>query len=126
MPNDLTVQAITAVRAASDSADVAKTAAYESTPQSAQPATALPIANPTLRFDPSLGLVVIEFRNDSGAVTTSVPSERQIAAYQQWQRTKFGPVPEGMPEPVANATPRPEPRAPATHAAPPARVTKAK
>lgn len=112
MSNDLTVQAITPVRATSDSADAAKAAALGPAPQQVQEAAALPIANPTLRFDPSLGLVVIEFRNDAGAVTTSVPSERQIAAYQQWERTKFGPVPDGMPEPPA-PTPKPAP-APAT------------
>lgn len=38
--------------------------------------------NPTLRLDPALGLVVIEFVSKSGAVTSSIPSQRQLAAYQ--------------------------------------------
>jgi hypothetical protein len=46
-------------------------------------------------LDPALGLVVIQFRNDAGAVT-SIPSERQIEAYQRWQTTQFGPAPNGM------------------------------
>ena len=42
-----------------------------------------------------LGLVVIEFRNDSGTVTTSIPSERQLEAYQRWETTQLGPAPAG-------------------------------
>jgi hypothetical protein len=41
-----------------------------------------PFANPSLRLDPSLGLVVIEFRNDAGTVTRSIPNQRQIEAYR--------------------------------------------
>lgn len=59
--------------------------------------------NPSLQLDPALGLVVIEFLNDSGAVTDSIPSERQLEAYQRWATTHFGPVPNGMP--TMGATP---------------------
>jgi len=52
-----------------------------------------PILNPTLRLDGALGLVVIEFRNDSGAITTSMPSQRQLQAYQRWNATRVGPTP---------------------------------
>jgi hypothetical protein len=46
-------------------------------------ATASPgTPNPTLRLDPALGLVVIEFLSKSGAVTSSIPSQRQLTAYQ--------------------------------------------
>ena len=38
--------------------------------------------NPTLRLDPTLGLVVIEFRDERGAVENSFPTERQLAAYR--------------------------------------------
>jgi hypothetical protein len=55
-----------------------------------------PILNPTLRLDAVLGLVVIEFRNQSGAVTTSIPSQRQLQAYQRWEATRFGPAPYGQ------------------------------
>jgi hypothetical protein len=38
--------------------------------------------NPTLRLDPALGLVVIEFVSKSGAITSSIPSQRELTAYQ--------------------------------------------
>ena len=44
------------------------------------PDPALP--NPSLRLDPALGLVVIEFRNERGGVAASFPTERQLAAYR--------------------------------------------
>jgi hypothetical protein len=75
-----------------------------------------------LRLDAALGLVVIEFRNDSGAVTTSIPSERQIAAYQRWDVTHFGPTPMGRDETTAaapaNATVQPAVHAPPTERRP--------
>jgi len=40
------------------------------------------LPNPTLRLEAALGLVVIEFRNDRGAIETSYPSERQLAVYR--------------------------------------------
>jgi hypothetical protein len=58
-----------------------------------------PVVNPTLRLDAALGLVVIEFRNDSGAITTSIPSQRQLQEYQRWQATRFGPTPAGVAAP---------------------------
>ena len=56
-------------------------------PQSAQPPHPHPgaertLPNPSLRLEPELGLVVIEFRNDSGTIEASYPSERQLAAYR--------------------------------------------
>lgn len=59
--------------------------------------SAPPILNPTLRLDGALGLVVIEFRNNTGAITTSIPSQRQLQAYQRWQATRLGPTPSGQP-----------------------------
>src|SRR4029078_1993284 len=52
-----------------------------------------PILNATLRLDAVLGLVVFEFRNQSGAVTTSIPGQRQLQGYQRWEATRFGPAP---------------------------------
>ena len=53
--------------------------------------------NPSLQLEPTLGLVVIQFRNDAGMVTNSIPSERQLRAYQRWATTQLGPAPRGMP-----------------------------
>jgi hypothetical protein len=55
--------------------------------------TANPTPNPTLELDAALGLVVIQFHNDSGAVTSSIPSQQQINAYRLWQETRIGPAP---------------------------------
>jgi len=40
------------------------------------PAASPGLPNPTLRLDPALGLVVIEFLSKSGSVTSSIPSQR--------------------------------------------------
>lgn len=56
----------------------------------------MPMPNPTLRFDPVLGLVVIEFYSTTGTVTTSVPSQRQLHEYQKWNVTHLGQNPHGI------------------------------
>ena len=38
--------------------------------------------NPDFRFDATTGLVVIEFHNDSGQLTNSIPSQKQLDAYR--------------------------------------------
>ena len=104
MPSEISVQAVAVARSGSDGAIDTKMATASEAPAQAEPAPApSPIINPTLRLDAALGLVVIEFRNDSGTVTTSIPSERQIAAYQRWDVTHFGPTPMGRDETTAAA-----------------------
>lgn len=104
MPSEISVQAVAVARAGSDGAvDPKSTAPSESVAQPEPGPAPSPIINPTLRLDAALGLVVIEFRNDSGAVTTSIPSERQIEAYQRWEVTHFGPTPMGRDEMAAAA-----------------------
>jgi hypothetical protein len=73
----------------------AKAATIE--PQPDHATSSSPIPNPSLRLDPALGLVVLEFRSDTGAVTKSIPSQRQLQAYQKWDATHFGPTPAGAP-----------------------------
>ncbi len=97
MSSDTSIQAVTAVRAGSDGTTEAKMPMISESPPRAEPAPAAsPITNPTLRLDAALGIVVIEFRNDSGAITSSVPSQRQLQAYQKWDVTCFGPTPPGV------------------------------
>jgi hypothetical protein len=99
MPNDLAVQPLTAVRANTEIGSEAK-APVNLPPLQPEPTTNLsPITNPSLRLDPALGIVVLEFHNDAGAVTTSVPSQRQLQAYQKWDVTHFGPTPIGLQKP---------------------------
>jgi hypothetical protein len=96
MSNDLAIQPLNAARTNADIVGDAKAGASQQPPQP-EPAAASPspIPNPSLRFDPALGLVVLEFRGDTGAVTTSIPSQRQLQAYQKWDATHFGPEPTG-------------------------------
>ncbi|HEV7456677.1 MAG TPA: hypothetical protein VGN96_07850 [Roseococcus sp.] len=52
-------------------------------PNSARQDTAPPIApNPSLRIEPTLGVVVFEVRDGAGEVTRSVPTERELRAYR--------------------------------------------
>ena len=55
--------------------------------------------NPRFQFDPTVGLVVIEFHDDQGAVNSTIPSQRQLAAYRNHQATPPGQ--EAPPEPKA-------------------------
>lgn len=60
---------------------------------------ATPIApNPSLRIEPSLGLVVFELRDGAGQVTRSVPTERELRAYRTAALRG-----EGAPAPAAEA-----------------------
>jgi hypothetical protein len=97
MSNDLIVPPVAAAVAASESAGQAKAAVSTAVMEPKQPVASSVGPNPSLQLDPALGLVVIEFRNDAGAVTSSIPSERQLQAYQRWAATHFGPAPPGMP-----------------------------
>ena len=78
-----------------------------------------PFTNPDLRLDPALGLVVIEFHDDAGKLTNSIPSQRQIDAYRRDgqarpARSASGPAPpaQGAPGPdAATASGAPVPNA---------------
>jgi hypothetical protein len=95
MPNDITVQPAATVRPTGDSLGEMKSSPTARAPP--QPMAApLPTPNPTLRLDPALGMVVIEFHDTTGALTTSIPSQRQLAAYQKWSVTHVGPTPSGL------------------------------
>jgi hypothetical protein len=95
MSNDITVQPVATVRPTGDPLGEMKISPTARAPP--QPVTTpLPTPNPTLRLDPALGMVVIEFHNASGALTTSIPSQRQLAAYQKWSVTHVGPTPSGL------------------------------
>ena len=75
------------------------------TPAAAEAKPVQLFANPSFRFDPSVGLVVIEFHDDAGNVENSIPSQRQLAAYRTHQQTLPGQRAPGAPTspPVAMA-----------------------
>jgi hypothetical protein len=45
-------------------------------------ANAPAMPNPALRLDPVLGLVVLQFRDAQGEVVSTLPTERELAAYR--------------------------------------------
>jgi hypothetical protein len=93
MPNDLALPTVTGANAGGDGPAAARVPAAEPPPLDHAGPTASPTPNPTLELDAALGLVVIQFRNDSGAVTNSIPSQQQLDAYRQWQDTRVGTPP---------------------------------
>lgn len=54
--------------------------------------TAFP--NPEITIDPALGIAVLEFRDASGAVVNSIPSQRQIDAYRLAQGAQTATNPQ--------------------------------
>jgi hypothetical protein len=82
MPNDLTIKPIQAKRTTDDSPKSREPDLRDAAPTAN---SIQPYVNPTLRLDAAAGLVVIEFRDTSGKLTSSIPSERQIAAYRSHQ-----------------------------------------
>jgi hypothetical protein len=102
MPNDLTIQSVQSTQAASEATAEPKAAPFPA-PQSGQPAPAgQPYINPSLHLDASLGLVVIEFRDHAGAITSSIPSQRQIEAYRMHQAALPGSQDANPPGPTTD------------------------
>jgi hypothetical protein len=120
MSNNLSVPPVAAAVAAPESAGQTRATPDAAAAEPKRTAASSVGPNPTLHLDPALGLVVIEFRNGAGQVTTSIPSQSQLLAYQRWATTQFGPAPSGMP-PIHTVT-TPKHHAPA---APVARVKEA-
>ena len=90
MANNLSILAVPPLRDSGDTAVLQRSPAFAATPA---PETAKPgklYANPDFRFDPAAGLVVIEFRNDSGKVTNTIPTQRQLDAYRSHQNPPGG------------------------------------
>lgn len=64
------------------------------------------LPNPSLRLDPALGLVVLEFRDQAGR-TATLPTERELAAYRS-ARGRPDPTPP-PPRPGAGTEPQSAP-----------------
>ena len=68
--------------------------------------------NPSMQIDPSLGIVVMEFRDRSGAVTSTLPTQRELDAYRSAQRDGSADHPGTAPRPpapgVAPEAPQPD------------------
>jgi hypothetical protein len=110
MPNELTVGAIQPLPSAAEKAPDPKAEAFVA-PQAPVSAEASQIfVNPTKSFDSTLGLVVLEFRDQSGNVSMSIPSQRQLQAYRLHQQ----PLPGQGHLPPQTSTPPPQEVAPGT------------
>ena len=84
MPSDLSVKAVGPVIGACENPAEPKPDKFMPPAQAPPAAPAVLVANPSFRFDPVSGLVVIEFHDESGDVTTSIPTLRQLEAYRIW------------------------------------------
>jgi len=60
--------------------------------------------NPTLRIEPALGLVVLEFRDQHGEAQT-IPSERELEAYRNAARGIARPGDQISSPPAGNPNP---------------------
>ena len=49
--------------------------------------------NPSFQFDPTVGLLVIDFRDTNGTLTNSTPSQQQLDAYRSHRATPPGEQP---------------------------------
>jgi hypothetical protein len=58
-----------------------------------------PLANPRLRLDPALGMVVLEFRGTPGLPERTIPNAQQLAAYRAAALTG-APMPGQPPAPA--------------------------
>lgn len=81
MPNDMMIPAVQAIASAAEPRPVRSARTTTAEPRAAEPR---PYVNPTLRLDADVGVVVMEFRDDAGRSTT-IPNERQLAAYRAHQ-----------------------------------------
>ena len=79
MSNLLSIQPGLPLRGSGDN-----TAPAQSTEQTAKPAAkpAPLFVNPSFQYDPTVGLVVIDFHDNDGRVSNSIPSQQQLDAYR--------------------------------------------
>ena len=99
MASDISVPRVGAPAAAADAGRVRgggqppRTAVAFAEPPTGGSDAGKPMPNPTLRLDPGLALVVIEFRDGDGKVRETIPTEAQLEAYRASQRASSTPVP---------------------------------
>jgi hypothetical protein len=73
-------QPIVSARNTGTGAPAAASAKFETLPSQSQGTTNL---NPGFRLDPALNLAVLQFFDEKGDVTQTIPSQKQLQAYQQ-------------------------------------------
>lgn len=103
MSNQLSIQS---GQAALGSDAPSGAAAPPKTPAPTPAAKPVPLfVNPSFQFDPTVGIVVIDFHNNSGVVTNSIPSQRQLEAYRTHREALPGEQtpPAPKPPPAGNS-----------------------
>ncbi len=105
MSTELSIHPIPPVIAAGDNAATARSNAQAPSPAAPEAKPVQLFVNPSFQFDPSVGLVVIAFHDDSGKVENSIPSERQLEAYRTHQEALPGQTAPKAPQPVDGKTP---------------------
>ncbi len=88
LSNQLSIQAAPSYDGPGDSTASPKIALPAPAPAVAKPAPLF--ANPSYQLDPTVGLMVVEFHDKTGAVSNSIPSVRQLQAYRLHQATPPG------------------------------------
>ncbi len=94
MSSDLSITRVGAVSASVEGARPGGASPAGKRGEDAVPA-GRPFPNPTLRLDPGLAIVVIEFRDETGTVRSTIPTEQQLDAYRSWERGHLGEPPRG-------------------------------
>lgn len=84
MPSDVSVKAVGLVLSASENPAGPQTEKFTPPAQAPPAASPVIVANPSLRFDPVSGLVVMEFHDAAGDVTSQIPTLQQLEAYRIW------------------------------------------
>ena len=118
MSSDLSVTRVAAVSASAEVVRPFGAVPGDRRGPGPEPAAAAPVGkslpNPTLRLDPGLAIVVIEFRDETGAVRNTIPTEQQLEAYRSWDRGHIGEAPRGAREPAGGGAATPGAGAPGT------------
>jgi hypothetical protein len=102
MSNQLAIQAGLPVHGSGDSTAPPRSTTPIHTPEATKPVALF--VNPSYRFDPTVGLVVIEFHNSQGTLSNSIPSQRQLQAYRTHLETPPGEQAPAAPQPVDGKT----------------------
>jgi len=94
MPNDLTISGIGTPVASPSGVQSCQPG---STTTSDPKASGAPATTTALRVDGVLGILVIEFLNEAGEVSSSIPTQRQLEAYQFGLDSGTVPAPQPLP-----------------------------
>jgi hypothetical protein len=80
--NPVAVASVAATPPDAPSAPAVRSTTAAADPQNAAATKLISTANPSYVLDLGLGLVVLQYHDQKGEVTSSIPSERQLQAYR--------------------------------------------